>query len=197
MGILRSMSNAINYNGFDYISVDHPSIFKNITHLIIPGVGNFNAAIAELSRINLSEAIINFAISGRPILGVCLGMQLLMESGEEGGCISGLGLIKGTVTNLAPKGDLRLPHVGWNSVNVLKPHPVFAGIKTMRDYYFVHSYKINSINDDDIYAITDYGGSFTSVVGYKNIIGVQFHPEKSQSNGLQLIENFCLWNGKC
>ena len=196
MGNLRSVANAVYQNGFDPVFIKTAADFDNISHLILPGVGNFSAAVPEINNRQLWQPILNFVASGRPLLGTCLGMQLLMSNGEEGGSYLGLGLIPGKVTRLKG-GGLRVPHVGWNTLNVDKAHPIFQNIKSGRDFYFVHSYAVVCDHESDLLASTDYGGSVPAVVGRANVVGVQFHPEKSQLNGLRLIESFCQWDGEC
>jgi glutamine amidotransferase len=196
MGNLTSVANAVYQNGFDPVVLASARNFDDLTHLILPGVGNFSAAAPELESRQFRQAILDFVASGRPLLGACLGMQLLMSSSEEGGENLGLDLIPGKVIRLVGEG-LRVPHVGWNILNVNRQHPIFEGIKSGRDFYFVHSYSVICENEMDRLAHTEYGGAVTAVVGRGNVVGVQFHPEKSQVNGLCLIENFCRWNGKC
>jgi len=197
LGNLRSMENSILQSGFDPIIVGDASRFDELTHLIVPGVGNFGAAVPEIDRRNLRIPIIDFVNSGRPLLGACLGMQLLMATGEEGGVHKGLGLIAGRVSRMTPPAGFRVPHVGWNVVDMRRAHPVFEGVKSRRDFYFVHSFAAHCDNDDDVLGTTDHGETIISVIGRANVIGFQFHPEKSQINGLKLIENFCHWDGKC
>lgn len=196
MGNLRSVQNAVYQNGFDPIVVTAAANFDDLTHLILPGVGNFSAAVPEIERRQLKQPILDFVASGRPLLGTCLGMQLLMSVSEEGGTHVGLGLIEGKVKRLSGEG-LRVPHVGWNVLNMTQSHPVFQGIKSGRDFYFVHSYAAVCEDEADLLGTTEYGGAVTAVVGRANVVGMQFHPEKSQVNGLRLIENFCRWDGKC
>lgn len=196
MGNLRSVGNAVHQLGFDPVVVEHQDSFDDLTHMILPGVGNFSAAMPEIVARQLTQPIMDFVASGRPLLGTCLGMQLLMELGDEGGIHAGLGLIPGKVGRLQGEG-LRVPHVGWNILNMTRPHPIFLGIKKGRDFYFVHSYAAVCEQEEDVLASTEYGGPVTAVVGRANVVGVQFHPEKSQVNGLRLIENFCNWDGKC
>ena len=196
MGNLTSVANAVYQNGFDPIVVASARNFDDLTHLILPGVGNFSAAAPELELRQFRHAILDFVSSGRPLLGACLGMQLLMSASEEGGENLGLDLISGRVIRLAGEG-LRVPHVGWNILNVNRQHPIFEGIKSGRDFYFVHSYSVICEDEMDRLAYTEYGGAVTAVVGRGNVVGVQFHPEKSQVNGLCLIENCCRWDGKC
>jgi len=196
MGNIRSVSNAVYRNGFDPVIINTAANFDDISHLILPGVGNFSAAIPEIENRHFRQPILNFVASGRPLLGTCLGMQLLMSNGEEGGSYLGLGLIPGKVTRLKC-GGLRVPHVGWNTLNIDKVHPIFQNIKSGRDFYFVHSYAVVCDHESDLLASTDYGGLVAAVVGRANVVGVQFHPEKSQLNGLRLIESFCQWDGEC
>lgn len=196
MGNLRSVQNAVYQNGFDPVVVSAAANFDDLTHLILPGVGNFSAAVPEIESRQLRQPILDFVASRRPLLGTCLGMQLLMSESEEGGADAGLGLIDGKVTRLSGEG-LRVPHVGWNILNMTQPHPVFQNIKSGRDFYFVHSYAAVCEHEADLLGTTEYGGPVTAVVGRANVVGMQFHPEKSQVNGLRLIENFCRWDGKC
>jgi len=197
MGNLKSVFNAVYIMGYDAKIITAEDNFEDLSHLIIPGVGSFNKVMRLIHHAGLMQKIHLFAASQRPLLGICLGMQLLADFGVEQGKIDGLGLIAGKADRLNPGPDLPLPHVGWNSVQFLKGHPVFAGIKTDRDFYFVHSYNVVCKDRFNVYGITHYGRDFDSIVGKKNIIGFQFHPEKSQTNGLKLIENFCGWDGRC
>lgn len=197
MGNLRSMANAVDQNGFDPLVVQEASAFDELSHLVIPGVGNFRAAMSEIMVRNLRQGIGEFVASGRPLLGVCLGMHLLAAMGDEGGRTEGLGFIPGAVRRINSREGVRVPHVGWNVLHVCHDHPVFEGLKPNRDFYFVHSYELVCESSENLLGTTDYGGSVAAVVGRDNVLGFQFHPEKSQVNGLKLIENFCLWNGRC
>lgn len=197
IGNLRSLSNAIDHNGFDVQITESRAAFDDFTHLIIPGVGHFRAAMDAVRERQLRAEIRAFAASGRPVLGVCLGMQLLAATGTEGGEMEGLGLVAGTVRKLEPGPDLRIPHVGWNSLTKKQDHPVYEGLKQDRDFYFVHSFAMQCDDPADVLGETDYGGPVTAAVGHANVVGFQFHPEKSEASGLKLLENFCLWDGKC
>lgn len=197
IGNLRSAFNAIYENGFDPIFVETGEEFAALTHLIVPGVGNFCAVMQHLEQAGLAEAIRDFAGSGRPLLGICAGMQLLARSGTEGGETAGLGLVDGTVTRLPERNGLVLPHVGWSSVKLRHAHPVLDGLKAGRDFYFVHSYAMQLEDDEQFIGETEYGVGFASIVAKGNVVGFQFHPEKSQANGLLLLENFCRWDGRC
>jgi glutamine amidotransferase len=196
MGNLGSVRNAVYQNGFDPILVSASANFDDLSHLILPGVGNFSAAMLQIESSDLKKIIFDFVASGRPMLGTCLGMQLLTDISEEGGANKGLGLIPGEVLRLNAD-HLRVPHMGWNTLNINDQHPIFENIKSGCDFYFLHSFEVVCKSKNHVLATTDYGELVTAVIGSKNIIGVQFHPEKSQVNGLRLIENFCRWDGKC
>ena len=193
---LGSLQNALYSQGWDSALVSKPDELKDVSHLIIPGVGAFSAAVERLKDNGLFSQIQEFAALGRPIMGICLGMQLLAERGTEGGDYLGLGLIPGRVVPISADG-LRLPHVGWNNAFQAKRHPLLEGIRNDVDFYFVHSFRFVVENSEDMLAHTEYGEIFPAIVGRANVIGAQFHPEKSQVNGLRLLDNFCLWNGEC
>ena len=152
-----------------------------------------------MRRINekaLFEPINDFVTSGRPVLGLCVGMQLLGSSSEEGDDAVGLGLIPGEVRKFNPTRVEAIPHVGWNSVDVTGSHP-FSRLCVRGRFLFVHSYHLKPVSDDAVLGVTDCGEKFVSVVARDNIVGFQFHPEKSQANGLRLLDNFCGWDGRC
>jgi imidazole glycerol-phosphate synthase subunit HisH len=197
IGNLRSLSNAIHQNGFDSQVIKDETSFADLSHLIIPGVGHFQPAMAAVVDRKLRAPIHAYVATGRPLLGVCLGMQLLAAKGTEGGDVDGIGLIPGTIKRLTPGAGYRIPHVGWNVLMTKRAHPVYEGLKNERDFYFVHSFAMVCDAAEDVLGETDYGGLVTAVIGRSNVIGFQFHPEKSEVNGLKLLENFCLWDGKC
>ena len=198
IGNLQSVMNAVYENGFDPVLVDENADLDDLTHLIVPGVGHFRAVMQHLEALGWPDKVRAFAASGRPTLGICVGMQLLSTRGMEGEETPGLGLVKALVDRLPEGNDmLRLPHMGWNSVALRRKHPVLDGIKPNRDFYFVHTYAMQTEDDADWIGETVYGHPFTSIVGRDNVLGFQFHPEKSQTNGMKLIENFCNWDGKC
>jgi imidazole glycerol-phosphate synthase subunit HisH len=196
LGNLRSVSNAIDASGFDRQVVRSPAELDSTSHIILPGVGSFHTAMANMRRAGLAEPVRKFAASGRPFLGICLGMQLLADWGEEGGLTQGLGLVPGRVQRFAAERVKSIPHVGWNGVEQHVTHPVFAGVKSGVDFYFVHSYHLAPTDPTTLLATTDCGEVFASIVGRANVLGFQFHPERSQNNGLRLIENFCAWDGR-
>lgn len=194
MGNLRSVANAVYENGHDPEIIQDPSDFIDLPRLILPGVGNFKTASDRLFRQGWVEPIQKFAKSRKPVLGICLGMQLLASHGEEGGGSSGLNLIPGNVSFISRQ-NVRVPHVGWNNVDCSWEHPVFENVKPGRDFYFVHSYEFSVDSLETRLAVTDYNGEITAVVAKNNVLGMQFHPEKSQRNGLALLESFLEWDG--
>ena len=197
IGNIGSLKQALIVQGWDPVTVKTKHEFSNLTHLIIPGVGAFNSFMSRISEVGVVEPILDFANQGYPLLGICLGMQILAENGTEGGYSRGLGLIAGQIKLLTALHDVRVPHVGWNESVQKQQHPLFVDIRADVDFYFVHSYKFITRNPKDVFAETFHGELFPSIVGKNNIVGVQFHPEKSQANGLKLLDNFCLWNGVC
>ena len=196
MSNVRSVMNAVREVGCDPVLISQPDDLAEATHAVVPGVGQFAAAMRRLNETGMTEAVRSFAAEGKPLLGICLGMQLLAATGTEGGETGGFALVAGTVQRL-PDETLPVPHIGWNSVRFLRKHPVVDGVKDSRDFYFVHSYVMRCGRSGDALGSTDYGQEFTSVVARDNVVGFQFHPEKSQANGLQLLENFCRWDGAC
>ncbi len=165
-------------------------------HVVLPGVGAFRACKNGLMAVDgmvdaLTEAVIE---KGRPFLGICVGMQLMASRGLEHGTAEGLGWIAGDVVKLTPDDpELKIPHMGWNDLDVKQPHPLFDGITTGQHAYFVHSYQLAAADPAHVLATVDYGGPITAVIGRDNMVGTQFHPEKSQVTGLRLIENFLKW----
>jgi len=192
---IGALQGAMYSEGWDTHLVRTPEAVTSLTHLVLPGVGSFHEAMLRLDNSGLSQAIWQFAGAGKPLLGICLGMHLLATYGDEGGGRDGLSLVPGYVRRLNLSSGLRLPHVGWNSVEQQRLHPIFDGIKSGIDFYFVHSYYFDVENTEHQIGRTEYGDYFTSCISYRNVVGVQFHPEKSQRNGLRLLDNFCRWDG--
>lgn len=195
-GNIGSLTSAVYHLGFDPYIIKNAEDFDEVEHLIIPGVGSFKSAMSVLIEENLTGPICEFAKSGKPVLGICLGMHLLLEQGEEGGISEGLGLIPGIVQSNERLNSKTIMHIGWNNSEQIKPHPIFEGINSGVDFYFVHGFHCKSDNKF-VLSETNFGSNFCSVIGSKNVIGAQFHPEKSQANGLKFLENFCGWDGKC
>ena len=164
---------------------------KNSTHLVLPGQGAFATCMNEIhQKPGLAEELYNFAIvKKKPFLGICVGMQMLATVSEENGIHKGLDFIEGNIKPLPRNNNLKMPHMGWNTV---KPTSQNKLIKTSNDYYFVHSYYFDCTNRENILAETQYGINFASIVSKENIYGVQFHPEKSSSQGLDLIKHFVI-----
>jgi glutamine amidotransferase len=164
--------------------------------VVLPGVGAFGDCMAGLDSISgMTEALEKAVVRrGVPFLGICVGMQLLAKIGREFGEHEGLGWIDGEVVALTPAdAALKIPHMGWNSLTLLRKHPLFDGIESGDDVYFVHSFELRSRDAAEVIATTEYGGTVTAAVGRDNIVGVQFHPEKSQTVGIGILKNFLLW----
>ncbi|MCT7505214.1 imidazole glycerol phosphate synthase subunit HisH [Aliarcobacter cryaerophilus] len=190
MGNLASVYNACSKFTKDLKIVKNADDLKNLDKIILPGVGAYKDAMQHLEDSGLKDAILDFANSKKPLLGICLGMQLLFESSEEFGYTKGLGLIEGKVVKFDKSkmsSDLKIPHMGWNKI-VNKDNPLFKNLQNPY-LYFVHSYHVVT---DDKYTIatTNYGYDFVSAVNKDNIFGFQPHPEKSHNNGLKILENF-------
>ena len=197
IGNIGSLRGALYSQGWDTQTVATAGDMAAITHLFLPGVGSFAVAMQRLHAAGLVAPIRQHALDSRPMMGICLGMQLLADQGVEGGASEGLGLIPGMVTPLETDPKLRLPHVGWNVLHPQQQHPLLKGIRADVDFYFVHSYFFNALREADIVGTTEYGMTYPSFVASGSVVGVQFHPEKSQRNGLRLLDNFCLWDGTC
>ena len=192
MGNLASVQNAFAKLGSETVVESNPQNFAKYDKLILPGVGAFGDAMQHLREREMIEAIKAFGASGKPMLGICLGMQLLFESSEEFGSHAGLGLIKGSVIHFDSskfEEKLKVPHMGWNRM-FTKEHPLFVGLDDEHYLYFVHTYHVNCADEEDIIGETYYGYKFTSAVAHGNIMGIQPHPEKSHKNGLKILQNF-------
>ncbi len=193
VGNLRSVQKALEHVGAPAtISADAATMEATArdpsSAIVLPGVGAFGDGMRELQRRGLVDPLLRLARSGKPLLGICLGMQLLFERSEEMGEHKGLGLLPGQVLRFPP-GPLKVPHVGWNQLHP-RQHPLLAGIADGAHTYFVHSYYAAPAEPGDVLATTDYGLEFAAVVGRDQVWGAQFHPEKSQEVGLQLLANF-------
>jgi glutamine amidotransferase len=190
MGNIRSVHNALERMG---ASVSDSHLEEDLIAadaLILPGVGAFGEAIANLKARGLVQPLLRAVkLEGKPLLGICLGMQLLADSSEERGLSKGLSLIPGEVRRLPVPAGLRLPHIGWNTLSIKKKDPLFVSTSEGEAVYFVHSYHF-VCDDADVAATTDYGGDVVAAVQRGNVFGVQFHPERSQSKGLALLGNF-------
>lgn len=189
---LDSIARAVEECGGNSIITDRESDLKTATYLILPGVGAFAAAMQNLRRLGLDEVLTEQVIAKQiPFLGICLGMQLIATKGYEGGENLGLGWVKGEVRRLkATTAKERIPHMGWNEVFFSKDTLLFKNIASGKDFYFVHSYHLICEEEGESLAYTPYCGGFSSAVGRGLIFGVQFHPEKSQRLGFQVLRNF-------
>lgn len=190
MGNLKSVTSAIRYLGYNDILLSNDlSVLKTADKLILPGVGNYATAMNRVNELGLASYISQLVLDeGKPILGICLGMQLMGYSSTESGFNLGLGLIDGVVEELSPK-DLKIPHVGYNQVKPYAGSRLYSGINPKPDYYFTHSFKMCSSSNIG-QTTCNYGEQFIASYELNNIAGVQFHPELSQTNGLQLLKNF-------
>jgi glutamine amidotransferase len=190
MGNLRSVQKGFEKVGTTAIISRDPEQIRNAPRLVLPGVGAFPECMKNLSRLNLIEPILEFIQSGRPFLGICLGLQLLFDESEEFGVHEGFKVIRGEVKAFSRDMGLKIPHMGWNEVFFRKDVPIFRGIPDGSHFYFVHSYYVLPQDGSDAAAETEYGIAFTCAVARDNIFAVQFHPEKSQGNGLRILANF-------
>ncbi len=187
-GNVRSVSNAIARLGHQAKIITEPSEVGNAKAIIVPGVGSAADAMANLRTLKLAESIKLWIAEGRPFLGVCIGLQILLTASEEGGWCECLGIIPGWVRRL-PQG-LKIPHMGWNQVKQKVTHPVFDGIPDRANFYFLHSYYVDPADRSLIIGETEYGISVCSVIATGNLIATQFHPEKSGESGLKIYDNF-------
>ncbi|WP_417384550.1 imidazole glycerol phosphate synthase subunit HisH [Gimesia sp.] len=190
MGNLRSVQKAFEKVGVEAEICADPDKIAQASKLILPGVGAFRDAIQALKDQSLVEPILEHAKSGKPFLGICLGLQLLFDVSYEDGEYEGLGIIPGKVVRFEDQPDLKIPHMGWNQIERTAEHPILAGVPAHEYFYFVHSYYVAPDNAEDVAAYTEYGCRFASMVARDNIVASQFHPEKSQNAGLKLLQNF-------
>jgi glutamine amidotransferase len=188
MGNLRSVEKGFLKVGVDARVVTEPQDIDNARAVVLPGVGAFRDCMKNLAGMSLTESIVRSIEKGKPYLGICLGLQVLFTESEEFGTYRGLDIIKGKVRKF--RIDLKVPHMGWNNVKLLRRPPVFEGIKDESFFYFVHSFYVDPEDTDVIASTTDYGITFTSMVWKDNIFATQFHPEKSQDTGLMILKNF-------
>lgn len=182
--------------GHEIVVTADPDMAAKAERIVLPGVGAFADCMAGVTSIPGMVKALNDAVlkRGTPFLGICVGMQLLATVGREFGDLPGLGWIDGEVVIIEPsKPEIKVPHMGWNDLRIVRPHPVLDGIETSANAYFVHSYKFVAKNQADILATTEYDGTINAVLGRGNIVGTQFHPEKSQAVGLRLLQNFLKW----
>ncbi|HVF43093.1 MAG TPA: imidazole glycerol phosphate synthase subunit HisH [Pyrinomonadaceae bacterium] len=188
VGNLRSVEKAFHAGGAAAVVTSDEGVLREAEKLVLPGVGAFRACVEALIARGLDELVREHVAAGKPLLGVCVGMQMLFEESEEFGTTLGLGLLRGRVRRF-PEG-LRVPQVGWNQVGWRKAHALAEGIEDESFFYFVHSYFCEASDEADVLGSTEYGDVYASVVARGVVCGVQFHPEKSQAAGLRLLKNF-------
>jgi glutamine amidotransferase len=189
MGNLRSVEKGFHKAGVDARIVTAPKDVDDARGVVLPGVGAFKDCMLNLAAHKLIDPIMRSIEKGKPYLGICLGLQVLFTESEEFGPSRGLDVLKGNVPRF-PEGDLKVPHMGWNSIKIRRRPPILEDIPDGEYFYFVHSYYVAPEEEGVIAATTDYGIEFTSVVWKDNVMAVQFHPEKSQTMGLKMLENF-------
>jgi glutamine amidotransferase len=187
MGNLHSVSKAVERLGYEAVVTADSEQILAAEGAILPGVGAFGDAMQHLRESNLHDVVIRYAETGKPLLGICLGMQLLFTRSEEHGSHEGLNILPGEVVRF--RGDYKIPHMGWNRLSFLQADPLFSGLDDGH-VYFVHSYHVKPDTATDLLAVTDYYQPVTAIVGRNNVYGMQFHPEKSGPIGVQLLSNF-------
>ena len=195
-GNIRSVQRACAEVGVPAVITSNPADIIRAEKIIFPGVGAAPSAMEYLRKMGLDTALTTAFQTGIPILGICIGAQIVLDSSEEGGqkCI---GLVPGKTVRFRIKDKrLKIPHIGWNEGKVVQTHPVLEGIEAGDEFYFVHSFYPQPTRKEDIYAVTEYENDFCSALGCKNLFATQFHPEKSGRPGLRLLERFAKWKGK-
>ncbi len=193
-GNLTSVVRSLKALGVEGSVTQDPAVVAQATRVIFPGVGAAGKAMAILRELGLDQALRQSLARGIPILGICLGAQIILEESEENDAAC-LGLLPGR-TRALPRGQgLKIPHMGWNRVRFLRTHPVFKGLPEGAEYYFVHSYYPAPAQTAMVLGVTDHGIEFPSAIGWRNLVATQFHPEKSGRFGLQILENFLGWDG--
>ena len=196
-GNLTSVLLALKSLGDDPVITGDPALLEQADRIIFPGVGSAASGMLGLKQKNLDAALKKCCMQNKPILAICLGMQMLLEFSEEDGGVNGLGLFPGNVKlfKFPPEQRIKVPHMGWNTVRQNK-HALWKNIPDDSAFYFVHSYYVSADNASDVAGITEYGGfEFVSAVAGKNLFATQFHPERSGETGLQLLKNFLKWDG--
>jgi glutamine amidotransferase len=190
MGNLRSVQKGFEKVGHAAAITSDPAVLAAADKIVLPGVGAFPDAVAELHRRGLVEPIREAIAAGKPFLGICLGLQLLFDYGYEGGKHEGLGIIRGECVRFDLPPEFKVPHMGWNGLNIRHRPPILSGLEDGMFAYFVHSYHVVPEDHAVIATETDYGGPFCSMIWRDNVFATQFHPEKSQTEGLRILKNF-------
>ena len=194
MGNLRSVQKGFEKVGHAAVVTSSPSEILAADRLVLPGVGAFEDAMHELRVRGLVDPVRQSVAAGKPFLGICLGMQLLFETGHENGRHEGLGILAGDVVRFDVPAGYKVPHMGWNQLEIVKPAPLLAGLSASPYMYFVHSYYVVPKDRSIVAAESSYPDPFTAMIWRDNLFATQFHPEKSQESGLRIIQNFLNWN---
>ncbi len=189
-GNINSVEKAVRHLGYECVTTRNREEIKNASSLILPGVGAFGDAMDRLSGYGLVDVIKDYISSGRPFLGICLGLQLLYEESEENPGVRGLGVLGGTIKKIPKQEGLKVPNIGWNSMEFPKKGRLFEGLKEGTFVYFVHSYYLSATDRDTVTATINYGTRIDASVEKDNIFACQFHPEKSSAEGLKILQNF-------
>lgn len=189
-GNIKSVEKALHYLGADARITRDPGEILESDHLILPGVGNFGDCMAKLKFYGLDSVIRNYTESGKPFLGICLGLQLLFEESEESPGVPGLGLLAGKIRRIPAGEDRKVPQIGWNDITICKETPLLKDVPDRSYFYFVHSYYLQADHPEDVIATTEYGVTIHAAVQHGNIFATQFHPEKSSTEGLKILKNF-------
>lgn len=192
-GNLRSVVNTFRKLGADIFIAEKPEQLADAEKVVLPGVGAFGAGMDALRETGFIDPIHRAVESGKPLIGICLGMQYLFDASEEMGSHAGLGLLAGRVVKFDANSTPRIPHIGWNQLHQQQAHPILANVPDGGYAYFVHSYYVEAGEKSDVLVSTDYGVNFPSVLARDNVVGIQCHPEKSQAVGQQIIKNFMEW----
>lgn len=196
-GNLTSVLNAFVHVGANVKASRDPSEIAEADRLVFPGVGAARSAMETLEKTGIGKAIVEVVRKKRPVLGICIGCQIILNSSEENGGVDTLGLIDGKAVRFQDEAGIKIPHMGWNQVELLKEHPLFEGIPNNSDFYFVHSFHPAEIAPENALTRTTYGSqTFTSAVCKENLVATQFHLEKSGDVGLRVLKNFSTWSGK-
>jgi len=193
-GNLTSVVRSLKALGVEGTVTQDPAVVAQATRVIFPGVGAAGKAMATLRELGLDQALRQSFARGIPILGICLGAQVILEHSEENDTVC-LGLLPGRTRALSRSEGLKIPHMGWNRVRFLRAHPIFTGLPEGAEYYFVHSYYPAPAETAMVVGVTDHGVEFPCAIGWRNLVATQFHPEKSGRFGLQILENFLAWDG--
>lgn len=194
-GNLMSVKKALDYIGAKSTITSDPAEIEKADSVILPGVGAFGDAMDSMRSRGLDGAVKKAAVSGKPFLGICLGLQLLFAHSDESPDASGLGLLNGDISLIPNNSGLKVPHIGWNSIEIRENSRLFSGIENGSYFYFVHSYYLNGADESDVAATTEYGVKIECAIERGNMFATQFHPEKSGSAGLQVLKNFIAAEG--